>query len=1142
MTFAFLVRIKAALMLKLYKKQKFKRLHNTLMLAFLVLSITPLTITALFFLQSHSKDLQEQSTSHLLSLRDSKQQQVIDYLQAKESEVMGFVRSELAYASGGRFYGLVNAFQNLGLDAEQARETAQQRYIKGSGDQIKTAILPQSPLFNGTERYRLLHKRYHWGYLELLKRSDFDDILLVDRDGNVTYSVHKYDNFGTNLHSGRYKNDNLGKTFRLLEQQVQEKRKSNEDYTPVVISDFVPDRNGHVVAWLGAPIIQQGYLHSYAMFRLPNNGLTKLVADKSGSSSGLRTLVVGQDHHSRTLAYQQPTINKSVSVIDKALAGIASFGTYTNTDNEQMIAAYAPISLKNIHWAIVVEVPQKEAFARVNQLETVFIFAMLIAIVVVVIASHYLSNFITAPLLKLTWAAEKVSAGELDTEIIHTERKDEIGRLAISFERMQRSIHDKIQLISQKNQELADNLKLIQKQNDELQLANKLKDEFLATTSHELRTPLHGMVGIAEALVSGANGPITSDHKYQLDIIISSGQRLANLVDDLLDYHKMRYGNLDIQTSAVDLASSTRLVLELSSHLLGNKPLRIINQIEDTPLWVNADPQRLEQVLYNLVGNAIKYTSEGKIVISAAEIDAQIRVQVVDTGQGIPADQLEHIFEPLIQAGNDANRYRQGAGLGLSISRQLVELMHGSLYVSSQPMVGTTFSFTLPAASAEQIAASHDDNPHFSLPDSNELLASDTPAIEEDPNAPLLLIADDEPVNVRILDSFLRMEGYRVRSAANGVEALEQVALYQPELLLLDVMMPGLNGYQVCEKLRETYDHASLPIIMLTALNQPNDRLKGFESGANDYLSKPFNKQELSARINAHLSASKAEQRRVENQQLKLEIKQRAMVEASLLETQGRLLEQLESAPEAILCVRDDNRIRYINDAACQLFKRRPEQLKRSNANEVIADKYLSVTQEHYCGDIDIYIDGLRQSIRCDILTLPQGSELKAMYIFTGNHNLNNNRINDLETAVAALSSYAFEGDTSQLDTLKQLGGEFSQLVSKTGDDNLSKQDLMREILVESMTNAMEYWERVTGQTKFAFAEQSGLWRVYLDRSTLQTRTLDKYLRIETLPKTPRWRTVLSTLDYILDHCKEQSPERSHIEMLRDKLQHLLTH
>ncbi len=139
-------------MFRFYRKQKFKRLQNTLMLAFLVLSITPVTLIAIFFLQSHSQDLQEQSTSHLVSVRDTKQQQIVDYLQAQESQVMGFVRSELANASGGRFYGLINAFQRLGLDIDEARSNAQQRYIQGSGDQIKTSILPESSSFIGSNR------------------------------------------------------------------------------------------------------------------------------------------------------------------------------------------------------------------------------------------------------------------------------------------------------------------------------------------------------------------------------------------------------------------------------------------------------------------------------------------------------------------------------------------------------------------------------------------------------------------------------------------------------------------------------------------------------------------------------------------------------------------------------------------------------------------------------------------------------------------------------------------------------------------------------------------------------------------------------------------------------------------------------
>ncbi|GAL21415.1 chitin catabolic cascade sensor histidine kinase ChiS [Vibrio maritimus] len=1007
-------------MLKLRRKQKFKRLQNTLMMAFLVLSITPLTIIALFFLNAHSQDLRDQSTSHLVSLRDTKQQQLLNYFQAQESEAMGFVRSELAYASGGRFYGLVNAFQRLGDDVEQARKHAQERYIQGSGDKIKTAILPDSSSFVGSERYRLLHKRYHRAFMEHLKRSDFDDIILVDLSGNVTYSVYKYNYFGTNLETGDFSTQVLGETFKRLKSEVSSKRKENEEYTPVIVSDFAR-YNDKQYAWIGAPIIQQGYLHSYAMFRLPISGITKLITD--GTPADIDILLVGSDHSAKLLGLTQETIANSDKVIAMALSGISDVSSYQSALGEDYFAAFTPIALGTTHWALVVETPEAIAFASVKQLETLFVIAMLTAIVVVVAASHYLSNFITSPLLKLTWAAERASGGDLEPSIISLERGDEIGRLALSFERMRRSIKDKIELIKSQNQELEQSLAIIKKQNEELQVADKLKDEFLATTSHELRTPLHGMIGIAEAMISGANGPIGASHKYQLDIIVNSGQRLASLVDDLLDYHKMRYGSLDIERSALSLTSTTQLVIELSNHLLGDKKIRIINQVLEPLPYVSADPQRLEQVLYNLLGNAIKYTNEGKIVLSATAMNDHIRVQVVDTGQGIPAQQLEHIFEPLVQAGHDSGHYRQGAGLGLSISRQLIELMGGSLYVSSQPHVGTTFSFTLPLATQEEIEKQSQTNSvsHFQIAESTELQLEEEEVLPENPDGPVLLIADDEPVNLRILESFLRLEGYQVRLAKDGIEALEQIEKEKPELLLLDIMMPGMSGFEVCEAVREKYDHAALPVIMLTALNQPDDRVRGFELGANDYLAKPFSKPELAARIAAHLQASKAEERRAENQTLKYELKQRALVEASLLETQGRLIEQLDNAPEAILCIREDLKVQFANQSAARLFKRTIEQLKRASIEELIAPKFIHLNQEHYFGEIDAFVDDVRQHINADILTLPQGSGLKSIYIFEQGQSLDASRVKNLETAIDALSTYAIEAIKPNSESSKSL-------------------------------------------------------------------------------------------------------------------------
>ncbi|WP_074213552.1 response regulator [Salinivibrio sp. ES.052] len=1129
----------------LFTAYPFKRLHHTLMLAFLLLSLLPLILVALFFLNAHSQDLQEQSTAHLLSVRDGKQQQINDYFEAKEAEVLGFVASELAYASGGHFYGLVNAFQRLRPNIDAARDYAQRRYYLGSGERVKTPMHKDDPNYSATERYRLLHKRYHRAYQALLARADFDDLLLVDKQGNVTYSVKKLDNFGTNLLSGPHRNARLGHTFAALKQQTQQ-TKGKLDPTPkVIISDFSAEDTDAPVAWLGAPIIQQGYLHSYAIFRLPNHALTRLMAPRE--TNAIETHLVGDDGKTRAHLTSKSQLVNNTPAIEKALAGETGVTRYQTQSGQTVLAAYTPIHAHGLKWGLVAEVPTQVAYARIHQLQQLFIVAMLLAILAVVIASHYMSNFITRPLLQLTWAAEKVSAGDLDTQIHHTRRRDEIGRLAVSFARMRHAIREKLALIRQQNQALEANITTIRAQNEELHVANKLKDEFLATTSHELRTPLHGMIGIAEALIDGANGPISRDHQYQLSIIVNSGQRLAKLVDDLLDYHKMRYGQLDLEQGPVNLNAITQLVLSLAKHLKKEKPLDIINQLSDTPIWVHADPQRLEQVMYNLLGNAIKFTDAGKIVISADTLDDRVRIQVIDTGKGIPAEQLSTVFEPLAQAVSSHYHYQHGAGLGLSISRQLVELMGGQLYVSSQPQVGTTFSFTLPsideppvltteltAVSAQHV---HQDDTRETLAHSSSDVVSQS---QHNHNGLHILVVDDEPTNQQVLTSFLNIEGYQASTASDGRTAIDHIATTKPDLILLDVLMPGMSGFEVCEQLRARYDHAALPIIMLTALNQPDDRIYGFEVGANDYLCKPFDKRELAARIATHLAASQAEQRRQENQRLEQALEQSARQQASLLETQSWLISQLSLAPEAMLGMRKDGQVRFVNQAAASLFEREQDEVKRMHGQALVKAPEQANQMERYQGPLIIYIEGRPRDVDGMLLRFPAESDIDSLYVINTDAPVSQSRIQSLESAIEALSGYALGGDSRQLETLKAMGGEFEAIAEKAQHQQQDKANARRQLIVDAMVASLHYWEEATGKSKFDFAEQSGLWRVYLDRSSLQTRTLDKYLLIETLPKTPRWRTVLSSIRFILDHCDKRSTTRTQLESYYQQLRQLL--
>ncbi|PSU54646.1 HAMP domain-containing protein [Photobacterium aphoticum] len=1113
------------------------------MLAFLVLSITPLTLSALFFLNSHSTDLEEQSTNHLASLLDNKRTQLNSFFAARESEVQSFARSELANASGGRFYGLVGAYHQLGDLSTLLQTTSRSRYYTETLT-TKSPNAAHNSNYVGHERYRLMYKRYNWAYDEYLKRSPFSDILLVDIQGNIVYSAHDPDTFSINLQQTTHAYQALSKTFAAIKQQT-DNAKEEQDRVPVVFTDFSREPGQKdLSAWFAAPIIQQGYLHSYVFFKLSNPALQDILTESDTGNHSAQTLLVGSDHRSRLPMHTESPTTYSSPSINRALQGESGVGSFANFNGVPVLSAFAPLTILNgSPWALVVELPEEEAFARIRQLEIIFLVAMITAIVLVIIASHWLSNSITAPLLRLTWAAERVSAGDLEQKIESTERSDEIGRLAVSFARMQSSISEKMSLIREQNAELEQNLTIIQQKNKELQTADKLKDEFLATTSHELRTPLHGMVGIAESLLAGANGPVQRSQRRQLEIMISSGQRLTNLVDDLLDYHKMRYGDMDIQRHAVDVSSAVRLVLELSGHLLGTKPVRIINQIPDDLPPVLGDEQRLEQVLYNLVGNAIKYTSEGKIILSATMLENQIRIQVVDTGQGIPAEQLEHIFEPLIQANTHSANYRQGSGLGLSISRQLIELMGGRLYVSSQPMIGTTFSFTLNLASEDDIASSQlsHRNLHFQAP-AAEAAFCETESIAENPDGELLLIVDDEPVNLQVLNNFLRLEGYRVITAENGAQAMKMVESHQPALMLLDIMMPEMSGYEVCEQLRKQYSMLELPIIMLSALGQVQDRIRGFECGANDYLTKPFNKEELTARIGAHLKAGQTERQRHENQRLEEEIQRREQVEAGLIETQGRLLGLLESTNEAIICVQSGGRIRYANGAAGALFGRAPEQIERHQIEDILATHLPEDISHshHFHGSLMFRIgDGLT-ALDTDVINLPEESGLLRMFIFDNHGPTDQHRIQVLEKAIEVLSGFAFNRDRNQLDTLRHLGDEFSDIADKLDTNGKSKGDTLRELLVDTMKTTLKVWENSNHKSKFELAEESGLWRVYLDRSTLQTRTLDKYLHIETLPKTPRWRTVLSTIDFVLERSHSHPEGRRELAQMKEQLQQLI--
>jgi signal transduction histidine kinase/class 3 adenylate cyclase/ActR/RegA family two-component response regulator len=401
----------------------------------------------------------------------------------------------------------------------------------------------------------------------------------------------------------------------------------------------------------------------------------------------------------------------------------------------------------------------------------------------------------------------------------------------------------------------------------QLLAADRMKDEFLANTSHELRTPLNGIIGIAESLYDGAAGTPSELMKHNLSMIASSGKRLANLVNDLLDFAKLKSYDLKIEPKAVDMHVLVDLVLMIGEPLVKGKELALINDIPVDFPAVKGDENRLQQILINLIGNGIKFTEQGEVRIEAELEGKKIWIHVEDTGIGIPAENMPVIFQSFEQGDGSIERTYGGTGLGLSITKKLVELHGGTIKVASKVGEGSVFSFCLPISDEKDLQVDTVQNPLQSPAPNQETPTNidthhDSHWVKETPvkstqgsGSIRILVVDDEPVNQQVLKNHLSFGDYHVTSVMNGEDALQVLEQEAPfDLVLLDIMMPRMSGYDVCKKIREKYLPSELPIIMITAKNQVSDLVQGFSYGANDYLTKPFSKDEFLARIKTHLN------------------------------------------------------------------------------------------------------------------------------------------------------------------------------------------------------------------------------------------------------------------------------------------------
>ncbi|NEW05752.1 response regulator [Paenibacillus sp. SYP-B3998] len=378
----------------------------------------------------------------------------------------------------------------------------------------------------------------------------------------------------------------------------------------------------------------------------------------------------------------------------------------------------------------------------------------------------------------------------------------------------------------------------LERTNGELSRYDQLKDHFLATTSHELRTPLHGIIGLAQSLLDETQGQA----RRKLEVIVTNGKRLNTLVEQILQFKSLKEPNLVLTKSIFNLRTTIENMLLLLEPL--KKPnVRFLHVIPDISIY--ADEGVIQQILNNLIGNALKFTESGYIRITATYEQDQLFLSVEDTGKGIPQDQWEFIFEEFYQSQLPKNRHDSGTGLGLPITKRLLMLHGGNISFQSRLGLGTTFICSIKADVLRENECNHKFVPDYS--------AAVFPFVHA--QQATILVVDDEEMNLQVIESFLnKVPQWKLVFASSGEEAISLASSIYPDLILMDVMMPGQDGFEVCQLLRETPPVEDLKIILLTAKGMEAAG-KGYKVGADEYLTKPIDRMELIHRVHAHLQA-----------------------------------------------------------------------------------------------------------------------------------------------------------------------------------------------------------------------------------------------------------------------------------------------
>ncbi|WP_053084507.1 hybrid sensor histidine kinase/response regulator [Catenovulum maritimum] len=789
------------------KDKNYTSIKHTLILWFLILSIAPLILVSWLNFQSASQDLVKAASSQLENTSRLSIQ---------------FIKNWFDYR-----------FMDLEAQAESETNTRFLIELKQMLEQENTSPPDFVESYSWT---KLTHKlgsdlvKYNYNYDYVY------DLFLIDDNGNILFTVVKESDLGQSLLSSpELATSGLSQAYRYSLTTGKPAFSGIERYAP---------SNGELAGFITAPIINDNaeiigvfaiQLRLDRIFNLlinhreNNNQINYYLINEQG----LLYTPINTNNWNQVLSSQvlTPPIRQwQTALQSNQILNHENIrtNTYIGPDSTPVIGTLHPIKIANQNWALISEVNEDIALAPAKNLAYLGILLLFITSLLVVIVAIYRAKNITQPLSKLAKASMRVASGETNQQVEIIEN-NEIGKLAYAFNHM-------LTVRKQHEEEL-----VLAK--DKAEIAAQAKGDFLATMSHEIRTPMNGILGMLSLLL---HDNLNEKQKHYAKLAKASGESLLTIINDILDFSKVDAGKLELENLDFNLRREIGDFSELMSFKAQEQGLELIldlTHIEQS--MVKGDPGRLKQILTNLVGNALKFTEKGEIVIRAStkainDSELSFHCSIQDTGIGINPDKTSSLFDSFTQVDASTTRKYGGTGLGLAIVKKLCLLMNGDISVTSQKGQGTCFTFHLKLGVSEQ---SEYVLPKFDIKQKH------------------ILIVDDNQTNLAVLQGQLENWGAIVTQASSADSALNLLDqteyAEQFEVALLDMQMPVMDGAELGTIIRQNKNLDHIKLIMMTSLDRPGDPELFGEIGFNAYFTKPATTSDLLDSLAVVLSGGK---------------------------------------------------------------------------------------------------------------------------------------------------------------------------------------------------------------------------------------------------------------------------------------------